>query len=117
MHGAMQTHRDPAPASRAVARATSGAASAATGPTPLTAQGRAQAEATARALAAEGGLTAIFASDLVRARCRPREPIVAGDAASPMRTTPALRERSVGVFTGLTFAEAEAALSRGLSPR
>ena len=26
-----------------------------------------------------------------------------------MRTTPALRERSVGVFTGMTFAEAEAA--------
>jgi broad specificity phosphatase PhoE len=75
------------------------------GPTPLTDKGRAQAEATARALAREGGLTAIFASDLVRA-VQTAEPIAraTGLALTP---TPALRERSVGVFTGLTFAEAE----------
>jgi broad specificity phosphatase PhoE len=77
------------------------------GPTPLTALGRRQAEATARALVAEGGLSAIFASDLVRAM-QTAEPIVAATGIA-MRTTPALRERSVGVFTGMTFAEAEAA--------
>ena len=36
------------------------------------------------------------------------EPVVAATGIE-MRTTPALRERSVGVFTGMTFAEAEAA--------
>ncbi len=76
------------------------------GPTPLTALGRRQAEATARALAAEG-LTAIFASDLPRAR-QTAEPIVMATGIA-MSTTPALRERHVGVFTGMTFAEAEAA--------
>jgi broad specificity phosphatase PhoE len=77
------------------------------GPTPLTALGRRQAGATARALAAEGGLSAIFASDLPRA-LQTAEPIVAATGIA-MRTTPALRERHVGVFTGMTFAEAEAA--------
>ncbi len=75
------------------------------GPTPLTALGRAQAEATARALASEG-LTAIFASDLPRA-VDTAEPIARATGIAMVRT-PALRERSVGVFTGLTFAEAEA---------
>jgi probable phosphoglycerate mutase len=77
------------------------------GPTPLTALGRRQAEAAARALAGEGPLDAIFASDLVRAQ-QTAEPVVAATGVA-MRTTPALRERSVGVFTGMTFAEAEAA--------
>jgi broad specificity phosphatase PhoE len=76
------------------------------GPTPLTALGRRQAEAAAAALAAEGGLSAIFASDLPRAM-QTAEPICAATGIA-MQTTPALRERSVGVFTGLTFAEAEA---------
>jgi broad specificity phosphatase PhoE len=76
------------------------------GPTPLTALGRRQAEAAARALAAEG-LSAIFASDLPRAM-QTAAPVVAATGIA-MRTTPALRERSVGVFTGMTFAEAEAA--------
>jgi broad specificity phosphatase PhoE len=76
------------------------------GPTPLTALGRRQAAATAAALAAEGGLTAIFASDLPRAM-QTAEPICAATSIA-MRTTLALRERSVGVFTGMTFAEAEA---------
>jgi probable phosphoglycerate mutase len=75
------------------------------GPTPLTARGRRQAEAVAKVLAAEGGLTMIWASDLVRAieTARP----VAEACGIAVQTTPALRERSVGVFTGLTFAEAE----------
>ncbi|HWE29582.1 MAG TPA: histidine phosphatase family protein [Polyangia bacterium] len=77
------------------------------GPTPLTALGRRQAEATARVLAAEGGLSAIFASDLPRAM-QTAQPIVTATGIA-MRTTPALRERAVGVFTGMTFAEAEAA--------
>lgn len=75
------------------------------GPTPLTALGRRQAEATALVLARDG-LTAIFASDLPRA-IQTAEPIVAATGIA-MRTTPSLRERSVGVFTGMTFAEAEA---------
>lgn len=74
------------------------------GPTPLTPLGRAQAEATARALAAEG-LTAIFASDLVRA-VETAEPICRATGIAMVRT-PALRERSVGALTGLTFGEAE----------
>ncbi len=75
------------------------------GPTPLTALGRRQAEATAAVLAQEG-LSAIFASDLPRAM-QTAEPICAATGIA-MRTTAALRERSVGVFTGMTFAEAEA---------
>jgi broad specificity phosphatase PhoE len=75
------------------------------GPTPLTALGHAQAAATAAVLAAEG-LDAIWASDLVRAR-ETAEPIAAATGL-PLATTPALRERSVGVFTGMSFAEAEA---------
>jgi broad specificity phosphatase PhoE len=74
------------------------------GPTPLTALGRAQALATATALAREG-LSEIFASDLVRA-VQTAQPICEA-ARLPLKTTPALRERSVGVFTGLTFLEAE----------
>lgn len=74
------------------------------GPTPLTALGHAQARATASALAQEG-LSEIFASDLVRAM-QTAEPICAATGLR-LATTPALRERSVGVFTGLTFAEAE----------
>jgi broad specificity phosphatase PhoE len=74
------------------------------GPTPLTPRGRRQAELTARALEREG-LTAIWSSDLVRA-LQTAEPIVAATGL-PLQQTPALRERSVGVFTGLTFLEAE----------
>ena len=76
------------------------------GPTPLTPLGRKQAAATAKALAHEGGLTAIFSSDLVRA-VETAQPLCAATEI-PLRATPALRERAVGVFTGLTFAEAEA---------
>jgi probable phosphoglycerate mutase len=79
------------------------------GPTPLTEKGRRQAESVARALAprsdGEGGLTMIWSSDLVRA-VETAQPI-AEACGIAVKTTPALRERSVGVFTGLTFAEAE----------
>lgn len=74
------------------------------GPTPLTALGRRQAEAAAGALGAEG-LTAIFASDLARA-VETAAPISRATGIA-MARTPALRERSVGQLTGLTFAEAE----------
>jgi probable phosphoglycerate mutase len=74
------------------------------GPTPLTARGRRQAELTAAALAREG-LTAIWSSDLVRA-VQTAAPILAATGL-PLQQTGALRERSVGVFTGLTFLEAE----------
>ncbi len=73
--------------------------------TPLTALGIAQAEATARALDAEGGLTAIFCSDLPRT-IDTAKPICEHTGIAMVKT-PALRERSVGLFTGLTFAEAE----------
>jgi broad specificity phosphatase PhoE len=76
------------------------------GPTPLTALGREQAAATANALALEDALDAIYASDLVRAM-QTAEPVCAVMKLS-LVTTPALRERSVGRFTGMTFAEAEA---------
>ena len=76
------------------------------GPTPLTARGRAQAEATARALGREGGLSVIWSSDLVRA-VQTAQPISEATGVDIV-TTPELRERSVGIFTGLTFAEAEA---------
>src|SRR5512144_2073615 len=74
------------------------------GPTPLTARGRAQAEATARALAREGGLYSIVSSDLVRAVQTAQ--VVSQATGVKIVTTPELRERSVGVLTGLTFAEA-----------
>jgi broad specificity phosphatase PhoE len=76
------------------------------GPTPLTAFGREQALWVARALADEGGLTAIYTSDLPRA-VETAAPIAHATGIAAQRTA-ALRERSVGVFTGLTFGEAEA---------
>ncbi len=75
------------------------------GPTPLTALGRAQAAATGRVLAAEGGLSAIYSSDLPRALDTARA--VSQATGVDIVTTEGLRERSVGVFTGLTFTEAE----------
>jgi broad specificity phosphatase PhoE len=75
------------------------------GPTPLTALGRAQARATAEQLAG-GGPAILYSSDLVRAR-ETAEIIGSAIVATP-QITPALRERSVGKFTGLTFDEARA---------
>jgi probable phosphoglycerate mutase len=75
------------------------------GPTPLTERGRAQARAVGHVLAGEG-LDAIYASDLVRA-VQTADEIAKLCALSPQHTQ-ALRERSVGNLTGLTFEEAEA---------
>jgi probable phosphoglycerate mutase len=74
------------------------------GSTPLTARGRAQSEATALALAREGGLSAIYTSDLPRAVQTAQ--YISQATGVPLVTTAELRERSVGIFTGLTFAEA-----------
>lgn len=73
--------------------------------TPLSILGRKQAEATAKALAAER-LSAIYTSDLHRA-IETAQPL-ANLARAPLVTTESLRERSVGVMEGLTFAEAAA---------
>jgi broad specificity phosphatase PhoE len=74
-------------------------------PVPLTERGRRQAEAAARALATRLP-TAIISSDLVRAR-ETAEPIAAA-CGLPLALDERLRERSVGVFDGLLFSEAEA---------
>jgi 2,3-bisphosphoglycerate-dependent phosphoglycerate mutase len=74
-------------------------------PTPLTELGRNQARATGRRLSA-AGVDAVFSSDLPRAF--ETAAIIASMAgASQPQVTPLLRERSVGIFTGLTFAEAQ----------
>lgn len=73
--------------------------------TPLSPLGRAQAEATARALHAEG-VTAVYSSDLLRA-VETAEPLAAL-AGLEVRTSPAFRERGVGLMEGLTFEEAAA---------
>jgi probable phosphoglycerate mutase len=71
---------------------------------PLTPLGRAQAAATATALLPFEA-TAIIASDLPRAMDT-AAPIVAATGL-PLTLDPALRERSLGVFDGLRFDEAE----------
>ena len=71
--------------------------------TPLSPRGRRQAEATARALASEK-FAAIYSSDLPRA-IETAAPL-ARLTGAPLKTTEALRERSVGVMEGLTFEEA-----------
>lgn len=73
------------------------------GPTPLTALGRSQAQATAERLARTGA-DAIYSSDLVRAEQTAE--IIGSAIGREAESTPALRERSVGIFTGLTFDEA-----------
>lgn len=71
--------------------------------TPLSSRGRKQAEATARALASEK-FNGIYSSDLPRA-IETATPL-AKLTGTPLETTEALRERSVGVMEGLTFEEA-----------
>jgi len=73
--------------------------------TPLSSLGRKQAEATAKTLAAEK-VNAIYSSDLRRA-VETATPLAALTRA-PLLRTDSLRERSVGVMEGLTFAEAAA---------
>lgn len=84
---------------------------------PLTDLGRAQAAAAGRALAGQR-LDAIWTSDLPRARATAEA--IAAHHALPLTDEPGLRERSLGVLDGLTFAEAKArypALARGLLDR
>lgn len=73
--------------------------------TPLNATGRWQVARMAAALADEG-IAAIYSSDLSRAVETAR---ALGEVLSlPVATDTRLRERSFGVFQGLTFAEGEA---------
>jgi probable phosphoglycerate mutase len=74
-------------------------------PTPLSDHGRVQARAAGRALA-RLGIDVIYTSDLVRA-AQTADLISEATRVMP-HTTTALRERSVGRLTDLTFAEAEA---------
>lgn len=74
------------------------------GPTPLSELGQQQAEKTAKILAKEG-INAIYSSDLVRA-VQTAEPL-AKLLGLPIHTSPAFRERNVGVLEGLTFDESK----------
>lgn len=75
-------------------------------PTPLSDLGRQQAELTAQALGREK-IHVIYSSDLHRA-VQTAEPL-AKLLDLPIITTPAFRERKVGVLEGLTFDESKAA--------
>ena len=75
------------------------------GDTPLTDEGHAQARALAAALVAERGLTQIISSDLLRAT--QTAAAVASATGLSVVMTPALRERHIGDFTGLTYADAK----------
>lgn len=79
------------------------------GPTPLSDLGVEQAEITARVLAAEN-VTAIYSSDLLRA-IQTAKPL-ADLLELPVISTPAFRERNVGVLEGLTFDESKVAHPR-----
>jgi broad specificity phosphatase PhoE len=75
------------------------------GADPLTDKGRRQAHATGQRLQS-AGIDAIYSSDLVRAV--ETAEIIARALGLQVELEQALRERSVGIFTGLTFAEAQA---------
>lgn len=70
---------------------------------PLSAVGHAQARAAGNVLASEG-FTALYSSDLQRARQTAEA--TAHLAHIPLQLLPELRERHYGVFQGLTYAEA-----------
>lgn len=72
------------------------------GPTPLSDLGRRQADRTATLLAKEG-VSAIYSSDLARAIETAN--YLAKLAGLKVRSSPAFRERHVGVLEGLTFDE------------
>lgn len=75
--------------------------------TPLTELGQRQAHRTARALADDFAPGVVISSDLLRAR---QTAIPIAQACNvELVIDPRLRERSLGVLDGLTFAEAEAA--------
>lgn len=73
-------------------------------PVPLTERGRAQAARAAAELATRSP-TALITSDVVRA-VQTAAPIAAALDLEP-RLEPGLRERSLGIFDGLSFTEAE----------
>lgn len=74
------------------------------GPTPLSDLGKRQAEMTANMLAREG-IHAIYSSDLLRS-VQTAEPL-AKLLDLAIHTSPAFRERHVGVLEGLTFDESK----------
>jgi probable phosphoglycerate mutase len=80
------------------------------GPSHLTAHGRLQAEATARHLATTA-VQAIYSSDLARA-LETAAPLSALTGLPPLTSTD-LRERDVGAFTGLSFADVQARFPEG----
>ncbi|MDB4952613.1 MAG: Phosphoglycerate mutase [Myxococcales bacterium] len=73
--------------------------------TPLTAEGRRQAARLAAMIVGEVKPTAIYSSDLVRAS--ETAAVVAEATGLTTHTTTALRERSAGELTGLTYADAQ----------
>ncbi|MBL8343042.1 MAG: histidine phosphatase family protein [Rubrivivax sp.] len=73
---------------------------------PLNDRGRWQAERAAEALAAEG-LTAVYSSDLQRARAT-AEAVARAAGLPQVQADTALRERGFGRFEGLTYTEIEA---------
>jgi probable phosphoglycerate mutase len=73
--------------------------------TPLSPRGERQARVLARHLAGQP-LTAVYASDLLRARST-AEPLLEGRGLV-LQVDPRLRERGFGLFEGHTYAEAEA---------
>lgn len=77
--------------------------------TPLSTLGREQARLTAEALAKEA-INAIYSSDLLRA-VQTAEPL-AKALDLEIATSPAFRERNVGVLEGLTFDESRAEFPR-----
>ncbi len=76
------------------------------GPAPLTALGRLQAAAAAAAILRDGPLDALYVSDLARA-IETARPLAERSGLAPV-VTPALRERSVGDWTGRSFEEVQA---------
>jgi broad specificity phosphatase PhoE len=73
------------------------------GDPPLNAEGRRQATELARRLVAEQPVTAVYSSDLRRAR--ETAELVASGLGLPVQLDPGLREMDVGSWTGLTIAE------------
>src|SRR5579885_2963963 len=84
------------------------------GDSPLSPRGLAQARALARRLAGEP-LAAVYSSDLGRAAHTARLAAAAHDL--PVVELPALRERDVGLFSGLTGPEVEARHHEALARR
>lgn len=88
----------------AESEANSGAYFGSQSDSPLSARGRRQAHVLAEALR-ELRIHAVYASDLSRAVDTVRA--VADARGLPVQTTPLLRERGVGVLTGVTFDDAK----------